>query len=199
MRNALAMLSVLGWAGISAAAGVHVQLQDDAGHPVSDAVVFLESPEAARLVKPLVGAQVAQEHRQFVPQVSVVTRGTEVSFPNHDKVRHQVYSFSPAKKFELKLYAGTPANPVLFDQTGVVVLGCNIHDSMVGWVLVVDTPYFGSSRAGEVRLDNVPPGTYHLRTWHAGLPVGAPALDQALVVPAEGVAQAAVRLSGLTP
>ena len=199
MRNTLAMLAVWGWAGFAVAASVQVQVQDGAGKPVSNAVVFLESPEAARLVKPLTGVQVAQEHKQFVPQVITVTRGTEVSFPNHDKVRHQVYSFSPAKKFELKLYAGTPANPVLFDQAGVVVLGCNIHDNMVGWILVVNTPYFGDTQAGQVTLDNVPAGSYHLRTWHPGLAVGAPAVDQALVVPASGTVQASVHMPELTP
>ena len=97
----------------------------------------------------------SQQGKAFVPDVLVVTRGTSVHFPNRDSVRHHVYSFSPIKKFELKLYTGTPANPVVFDKSGVAVLGCNIHDHMVGWVLVLDTPYFGTSAApGVVRLDN---------------------------------------------
>jgi plastocyanin len=164
-------------------------------------VVFLESPEARKLVKPLADAEIVQEGRQFVPSVLVVPTGTAVMFPNRDKVRHHVYSFSPAKKFELKLYAGTPSNPVLFDQQGVVTLGCNIHDRMVGWVIVVDTPYFGRSASGtgKLQIDNVPPGRYTLRTWHSRLPVGAAALEQALVVPATGAGQAAVRVMGLQP
>ena len=183
------------------AATVQVDVLDAAGKPLPEAVVFLESPEARRLARPLAGVEVAQERRQFLPGVLVVTTGTEVPFPNRDTVRHHVYSFSPAKKFELKLYTGTPANPVLFDRAGVVVLGCNIHDQMVGFVLVVDTPYFarGPAAGGRVQIDNVPPGTYTLRTWHTRLPVGAPAQEQALTVPATGTATAAVRLTGLQP
>ena len=99
-------------------------MSDAAGKPVADAVVFLDSAEARKQVKPLAGVEMAQEKRQFVPGVLVVPVGTEVRFPNHDTVRHHVYSFSPAKKFELKLYSGTPSNPVLFDKSGVVTLGC---------------------------------------------------------------------------
>jgi plastocyanin len=188
-------------AGLVQAAALEIDVTDAAGTPLPDAVVFLESPEARRLVKPLVGAEIVQDGRQFLPAVMVVPTGTEVLFPNRDKVRHHVYSFSPAKKFELKLYSGTPSNPVHFDQSGVVVLGCNIHDRMVGWVVVVDTPYFAQSDAvaGKARIDGVPPGRYTLRTWHARLPIGAPALEQALVVSASAVSQASVRVTGLQP
>ena len=196
---ALAALVLL--AGGAQAGTVQVDVSDAAGKPLADAVVFLDSAEARKQVKPLAGVEMAQEKRQFVPGVLVVPVGTEVLFPNRDSVRHHVYSFSPAKKFELKLYSGTPSFPVLFDKSGVVALGCNIHDQMVGWVLVVDTPYYARTPAatGKVQLDNVPPGTYTLRTWHARLPVGAPALEQALTVPATGTATAAVRMTGLQP
>ena len=113
---------------------MQVDVSDAAGKPVADAVVFLDSAEARKQVKPLAGVEMAQEKRQFVPGVlvvPVVPVGTEVRFPNHDTVRHHVYLFSPAKKFGLKLYSGTPSNPVLFDKSGVVTLGCNIHDQMV--------------------------------------------------------------------
>lgn len=188
-----------GWA--AQAGTVQVEVADAAGKPLADAVVFLDSADARKLARPLAGVEMAQEKRQFVPGVLVVTAGTEVLFPNRDTVRHHVYSFSPAKKFELKLYTGTPSNPVLFDKTGVVALGCNIHDQMVGWILVLDTPYYARSAAatGRVLLDNVPPGTYTLRTWHTRLPVGAPAQEQALTVPATGTATASVRLTGLQP
>lgn len=172
------------------AATVQVQVQDAKGRPLQDAVVFLESAEAssARLAtKPPSGIEIAQVGRQFDPRVLVVQLGTAVQFPNRDNVRHHVYSFSPAKNFELKLYSGTPANPVVFDKAGVAVLGCNIHDHMVAWVIVVDTLHFGRSpAAGSVSLANVPPGTYRLRLWHPDMPVGAPALDQPLTVEASG-------------
>lgn len=196
---AMAWLAALPTA--ASAATVQVEVMDAAGKPLADAVVFLESAEARRAAKPLAGAEMAQEKRQFVPGVLVVPVGTEVRFPNHDSVRHHVYSFSPAKKFELKLYTGTPANPVLFDRPGVAVLGCNIHDQMVGWVVVVETPYYARtpSASGRTQIDNVPPGTYTLRTWHTRLPVGAPAQEQVLAVPATGAALASVRMTGLLP
>ena len=180
------------------AAPVVVQVQATGGMPLAGAVVFLDSPQAAQAAKPLQAAEMAQEQKAFVPSVLVVTRGTSVAFPNRDTVRHHVYSFSPAKKFELKLYTGTPANPVVFDRSGVAVLGCNIHDHMVAWVLVLDTPYFATAPAsGQVTLD-VPPGKYTLRTWHALLPVGTEAASQPLDVPPAG-AKATVRLGGLQP
>jgi plastocyanin len=195
----LLLALVLALAGPIQAAPVQLQVQDDQGKPLADAVVFLESREAKQLVKPLASAEMAQVGRQFVPAVLVVPTGTPVAFPNRDTVRHHVYSFSPVKKFELKLFAGTPANPVVFDKPGVVVLGCNIHDNMTAWVLVVDTPYYGrSDAAGLVPLSDVPPGSYRLRVWHSRLPVGAPALDQALTVVASA-STTTVRLTGLTP
>lgn len=181
------------------AADVQVQVQDANGRSVADAVVFLESEQARRQVRPVAGLEMAQNHKQFVPQVLIVPVGSEVRFPNHDTVRHHVYSFSPAKKFELKLYAGTPAQPVRFEQSGVVVLGCNIHDQMVGWVLVLDTPYYAqTSASGQAALSTVPAGRYRLRTWHARLPAGAPVPEQALEVSASG-ATALVRLAELAP
>ena len=184
VANAWAMLGLL--ASLPVAAGtVQFQLQDAAGKPLGDAVVFLESREARALVKPAQGAEMAQKGKQFDPTVLVVPVGTSVGFPNRDTVRHHVYSFSPFKTFELKLYSGVRANPVVFDKIGIAVLGCNIHDAMTAWVVVVDTPYFGrSTPAGSVALAQIPPGNYRLRLWHPALPVGAPAIDQALVVTA---------------
>ncbi len=177
-----------------------VDVLQGSGLPLADAVVFLESPQARRQVRPLMKAEMGQAGKQFVPQVLVVTTGTEVDFPNRDTVRHHVYSFSPVKKFELKLYIGTPTQPVLFDQPGIAVLGCNIHDQMVGWIVIVDTPYFGRTAAqGQVVLDKLPPGNYRLRSWHPGLPVGAAALDQAVSVPAEGRLAVTVRMPGVLP
>lgn len=178
----------------ASAAPLQVQVIRAGGQPVADAVVFLESRDAKAAARPLQGVEIAQQNKQFAPTVTVVTVGTQVQFPNRDTVRHHVYSFSPAKPFELKLYAGTPANPVLFDKPGVAVLGCNIHDTMAAWVLVLETPYFARTDAqGRARFDDVPAGTWRLRGWHADLPVGAPASDQALVT-GSAAQQVALRL-----
>jgi len=181
------------------AAMVQVQVQDEQGKALSDAVVFLESREAKQVARPLQGAEIAQVGRQFIPSVLIVTTGTAVSFPNRDTVRHHVYSFSATKKFELKLFAGTPTNPVVFDKSGIAVLGCNIHDNMAAWVVVVDTPFYArSNNLGLASVADVPAGSYRLRVWHSRLPVGAPAADQAVAV-GSSPGNATVRLTGLMP
>ncbi len=188
------------WACVAVQAGsIQVQVADGAGKPLSDAVVFLDSPAAKALVKPVLGMEIEQVSRQFAPRVTVIPVGSAVQFPNRDTVRHHVYSFSPAKNFELKLYAGNPSNPVLFDKPGVVVLGCNIHDQMVAWMLVVETPYYGKTNAaGQLMLAGVPAGNYRLHVWHAGLPVGAPAHEQPLNMTSTD-ASVVVNLKGVSP
>jgi plastocyanin len=174
----------------SSAANVDVQLTDAAGSPLTDAVVMLE-PVGARLpVKPLQGAQIVQHDRQFDPPVTVVTTGSAVTFPNQDTVKHHVYSYSAAKTFQIKLYAGVPHTPIVFDKPGVAVLGCNIHDNMIAWVVVSDTPLWARSAAGgHAKLVDVPPGSYQMHVWHSSLAettppqllpltVGASNLDQ---------------------
>ena len=169
------------------AAGVDIVMLRPDGKPAADGAVFLESKDMRAAAKPATGVEIEQAAKRFTNRVTVVPVGTEVLFPNRDKVRHHVYSFSPAKTFELKLYSGTPSNPVVFDKAGIAVLGCNIHDNMVAWVVVVETPYYGVADAGgRVRLENVPAGSYRLRWWHPELPPGAPALEQPLVVSAAG-------------
>ncbi len=171
----------------ASAAPLDIRVIDAAGKPVSGAVVFLDSPQAREQVRPLAGAEVAQAERRFVPAVSVVTLGTSVTFPNLDTVRHHVYSFSPIKRFEIKLYVGTPTAPVVFDQPGIAVLGCNIHDQMSAWIVVVATPWFGrTDDAGRWAAASAPPGRYTLRAWQAGMPVGAAPVEQALTVEAAG-------------
>jgi plastocyanin len=191
---ALAASACVPAARATAAAPLDVRVTDAAGRALAGAVVFLESPEARTQVKPLAAIEIAQAERRFVPAVSVVTVGSAVTFPNRDTVRHHVYSFSPAKRFEIKLYVGTPASPVVFDQPGIAVLGCNIHDNMAAWVLIVDTPWFGRTDADGRWQGSAPPGRYRLRAWHAEMAVGATPADQALVVDAAG-ARAAVRLA----
>jgi len=102
--------------------------------------------------------------------VLAIEVGTSVNFPNRDNIRHHVYSFSSPKKFELPLYIGTPAAPVVFDSPGVVVLGCNIHDWMVAYVYVLPTPHFARTGAdGRARIEDVPAGAHEIRVWHPRL------------------------------
>jgi plastocyanin len=146
---------------------------DQHGKPVADAVIVAVPADGTLRVPSKARDEVVdQVDKQFVPKVQVVLVGTPVTFPNNDNVRHQVYSFSPAKRFELPLYAGTPAQPIVFDRPGVVVLGCNIHDWMIGFIYVSDSPYFAKTGAdGKATLADLPPRAYFVRVWHPQLDV----------------------------
>lgn len=166
----LALLVGLGVLGNASAEVLRVKVVDGEGAPVAQAAVYAKAAKpqtSAMQPKPSVIDQVDKE---FVNHVSVVQTGTPVMFPNHDKIRHHVYSFSEAKKFELPLYEGVPAKPVVFDKAGVVVLGCNIHDWMVGYVLVVDTPFFAlTDNNGIAELALPANDTYTVSAWHPKL------------------------------
>jgi plastocyanin len=137
------------------------------GKGVADAVVFVlaPTPPATAHAAPQVVDQIG---KAFVPELLPIVVGTLVRFPNHDQIHHHVYSFSPAKTFELPLYKGEDAPPVLFDKIGVVKLGCNIHDWMSGVILVLPTPSFAvTDHDGRFVLQDLPAGTYTLSAWHA--------------------------------
>ena len=158
----------------AAAAGmVTVNVTNRSGGAAEDTVVVFDplddTPAASHDA-----AIIDQVNKRFVPRVSVVRTGTTITFPNSDRIRHQVYSFSPPKQFSLKLYAGSPETPVTFDRPGLVVLGCNIHDNMVAFVAVVDSPYFAKTDAGGTASLTLPAGSYRLHAWHPNLVSAAP-------------------------
>jgi len=144
------------------------QVTDSRGKPVADAVVVAVSVDAnARPSARSREAVVDQVDKEFVPRVMAIYVGTTVKFPNHDDVRHHVYSFSAAKRFELPLYSGVPAQPVVFDKPGVVVLGCNIHDWMIGYIYVSESPHFAKTAIdGKAVISDLPPHAYVVRIWH---------------------------------
>jgi plastocyanin len=155
-------------AGSACAANVEVLVQTPAGTPLADAAVLVE-PVAGTPARPRTRghAAIEQRGREFIPWMTVVQTGTSVDFPNNDTIRHHVYSFSEPKRFEIKLYAGKPGQPVVFDKPGQVDIGCNIHDWMEAHVLVVDTPYFVRTGAdGRAAVAGVPAGRYRVRPWH---------------------------------
>lgn len=154
---------------------VEVQLLDAAGKPLDEVVVYAE-PLSAKAPKGKLSHIIDQVDKEFVPLVNVVQVGTAISFPNKDNIRHNIYSFSAPKPFDLKLYSGTPSSPVVFDKPGQVVLGCNIHDWMVSYLLIVDTPWFDKTDArGMARLGELPAGEYELKVWHPYQTSAAPA------------------------
>ena len=163
-----ATIAVLAAASPGIAATVDAQVRDPAGNGLADAAVYAIPASGgfdARPGKPTIAIE--QIDREFVPYVTVVQTGTTVTFPNRDPILHHVYSFSPAKPFEIKLYSGKSPVEVVFDKAGIVALGCNIHDWMIGYVAVVPTPYFAkTSASGAARLRDLPAGAYEVRVWH---------------------------------
>ena len=170
----------------AAAATLSAEFVDAQGAPLSDAVLTLQGP--AGKVDPAPKADMDQRDQKFAPHVLAVHTGTQIRFPNSDDIRHQVYSFSPAKRFELRLYGGTPSDPVLFDKPGLVVLGCNIHDWMLGYVYVTDDPWFGvSDGKGTLNLRDLPAGHYVATLWHPQAPDMQPIAGGELDIPASGL------------
>jgi plastocyanin len=146
---------------------VTVQLRGPGGQLLADAAVAVELKGRTGKTSSA-KAEMGQRDRQFTPQLLVVQTGTAVNFPNFDTVRHHVYSFSPIKVIDIKLYSGTPAEPIVFDKPGVATLGCNIHDRMSAHIVVVDTPTFGrTDDKGQVTFD-LPAGEHVVRAWHGG-------------------------------
>jgi len=163
----------------AAAAPLTVRVVDAKGRPVSDAVVSLRVPGPA--MPPAGNYAVSQKDLQFHPFVLVVPVGAKVSFPNLDATRHHVYSFSPAKTFELKLFAKDQSRSVLFDKPGVVALGCNIHDAMTAFIYVTDSRWTAKTGAnGIAQFTNAPDGSARIAVWHPYLRAKANVVEQQL-------------------
>ena len=120
------------------------------------------TPRPPPLTKPLL-----QKEKRFVPHVLAVPLGSTVNFKNEDEIFHNVFSLSPAAKFDTGLHKGGADTPVKFDTPGVVELLCNIHASMLGYLVVVDTPWYAvADGSGAFQIRNVPPGEYDVSVWH---------------------------------
>lgn len=185
--NWLVALLILLACGAAPGAEVVAEVRDTRGAPVAEAVVWV-TPLAGKVPHKLTPAIVAHQDKQFVPYVTAVQAGARINLPNRDDVKHHAYSFSPAKKFELPLYAGTPDAPLLFDKPGIVTIGCNIHDWMTAYVCVVETPFFAISEAdGRVQLRGVPAGAYRAEVWQPRLKGQPSAYTQQLTVGSEAV------------
>jgi len=116
---------------------------------------------------------------QFHPFVLVVPVGAKVSFPNLDPTRHHVYSFSPAKRFELKLFAKDQTRSVVFDKPGVVALGCNIHDGMTAFVMVTDSAWTAKTGPnGIAQFGDAPNAAGRVSVWHPYLRAKANLVEQ---------------------
>jgi plastocyanin len=191
MRQVLALVSALiftacapgAWAG-----DVLFSVVNAKNKPAADVVVTAypegQRATAIRFAWPV---EMDQRNLQFDPFVLIVPVGADVSFPNRDPVRHHVYSFSPAKPFELKLYGKDESRSVRFDKVGVIALGCNIHDNMVAFIKVVDTPFAAKTDAsGQVVLRGLPAGPVQVRIWHPYLKAPNNEITRTIAAPASG-------------
>lgn len=156
---------LLFYVSTAAAAAVQITVTDQQGQFVEDAVVELLDPANKPFSQKK--AEVKQQDLTFIPFVSAYQMGTAVDFPNMDKTRHHVYSFSAAKVFELKLYANKPEAPVVFDQAGIIALGCNIHDYMQAYIYIGESPFLQvTDSKGQANFTDIPDGSYQLKLWH---------------------------------
>lgn len=195
VRNILIALALAGAASPLAAVSLSVRVVDASGKPVKDAVVTLHpAGSAARPAHAGGRFVISQQNMQFHPFLTIVPVGSDVSFPNYDNTKHHVYSFSPAKKFELKLFAKDQSRTVHFEKAGVVALGCNIHDQMSAFIIVTDSAWTARTNAqGMVTFADAPNGPGHLSVWHPYLRSPGGELTQA-VAPAQHSASFEVRL-----
>lgn len=174
---------------LASAATVTLDVRGPDGRPLADAVVTIDVPGHAPAV-PRGPYVMEQRAIAFQPHVLVVPVGASVSFPNRDQVRHHVYSFSRAKRFDLKLYGREEQRSVVFDRPGIVALGCNIHDTMSGFIVVSASPYaVRTDAAGRAVLADVPPGPATLTVWSPAIRRPDNTLAQPIAVPAAGVAK----------
>ncbi len=169
MKFAISLLMVAFMGSAASAGSLTVTVRGADGKAVPDAVVTVHpggQPSRGPIKFPW-PYRVAQQNIQFTPFVLIAPAGAEVSFPNLDKVRHHVYSFSAGNRFELKLYGREENRTVKLPAVGVAAIGCNIHDQMVSFIKVVDTPYAAKSDdTGVATIRDIPSGPVVVRVWH---------------------------------
>ncbi|WP_246840549.1 methylamine utilization protein [Lacimicrobium sp. SS2-24] len=184
LKRCLCILScLLSLPALATELAVTVLTED--GKPMPGAVIYLTSEQALPGVEEGAVATMDQVNKQFAPHILVVQKGTQVSFPNSDSIQHHVYSFSAAKTFQLQLYKDNNPAPLPFDAEGKVELGCNVHDWMLGYIYVVDTPYFGqTNKKGQLSL-NIADGDYRLHIRHPRIEEASANLDRNLSIHAD--------------
>ena len=195
VRGPISFAASLLLAAPLAAAPLTVRVVDSMGHPVPDAIVtFTPSGGAARAPRGGGHYAVSQQNLQFHPFLTIVPIGADVSFPNLDPTKHHVYSFSPAKRFELKLFARNQSRSVHFDKPGVVALGCNIHDQMSAFIFVTDSAWTARTNGqGIASFSDAPNAPGHVSVWHPYLRAPGGTMQQA-VAAAQRNATFSVRL-----
>jgi plastocyanin len=199
LRTILLALALAGVTSPLAAAPLSVRVVDSSGRPIRDAVVTLNPASGARAPRPGGHFVVSQRDLQFHPFLTIVPVGADVSFPNLDPTKHHVYSFSAAKRFELKLFAKDQSRTVHFEKPGVVALGCNIHDGMSAFIFITDTAWTARTNAqGIAAFADAPNAPGRVTVWHPYLRTPGGTVQQALA-PGQRSASFSVRLRAPPP
>lgn len=175
-----------------------IRIVDADKKPVKDAVVQFTNSTAKPAASAPQTYALAQKNKQFTPFVLTVQKDSPVTFPNYDDIQHHVYSFSGIKKFEFKLSKGTKDTPISFDKAGIVPVGCNIHDWMLAYIYVADSPFVATTDTeGKVVIPLPQNGNYHIKIWHPRLPenVENPTKDLITTVSVEGSIDKTIELS----
>ena len=188
--GALAGAALLLVCGPAAATVLSVLVTDLDGKPLANAVISLapeaKTPIPAPTTKLETEKTIDQRNETFIPLVTLLPRTGRVVFANNDKTKHQVYSFSAIKQFEITLAQGERSPPIVFDKPGLAILGCNIHDHMIAYVFVADTPWTAvTGLDGRAEIPDASPGGYELRMWHPQLLPGTPAPSEHIVLAGE--------------
>ena len=189
------MCALAAWTASASAAALVVKVTRPDGKPIAGAVVMVHGPPGSKLPAPATFI-VDQVNQTFTPDLMVIPVGSTVTFPNSDKVSHQVYSFSPAKRFQLPLYRGTPYAPITFANAGVVTLGCNIHDDMIAYLLVTDAGWSGrTAHDGTWTSSDLPPGDFRVEIWHPRMREATEVIERPLKLEAAVSGRLDVRLT----
>lgn len=198
MRALLAAALITLAPSLAMASDLVVTVKDDKGAPVKDAVV-MAYPAAGLPKGPIKfpwSYTISQRNIQFDPFVLIVPVGAQVNFPNFDKVRHHVYSFSAGNRFELKLYGREDEKLVTFKTAGAAAIGCNIHDQMAAFIQVVDTPYAIKTGAdGVATLTGLPEGAARLRIWQPFMHAPKNEITLTATLPATGTLRQSASVS----
>jgi hypothetical protein len=201
-RLAILVVGFLAAAWPAWAGDLALIVTNGSGKPVTDAVVTVYpagAPRGGPIRFPWPN-RVVQRNLQFEPFVLIAPVGSEVAFPNQDQVRHHVYSFSPAHPFEIKLYGKDETRVVRFEKAGAIALGCNIHDQMLAFIKVVDTPFAAKSdAAGRMSVRGMPGGSAIMRVWHPYLKAPGNEISRNVELPAAGTLNQAVKLDIRAP
>jgi plastocyanin len=199
----LALLMAVQGVAVGKEGALEVHVADARGAPVADAIVSLRLRGRGNAPAPAPAPArhtIDQKNLAFVPSLEVVRPGDEVVFRNSDGTRHHVYSFSPAAKFEFVLAPRDSSPPLRLERTGVVAVGCNIHDSMIAWLYVTDAPWTARTGAdGRARFDGLPPGDYEVRAWQPRLRPGRGEPTRNATVAADASASVSFALTLLPP